>query len=217
MILFFSFGGTKSFKQFETGSADNRRRKHLTIALHKDVMRKPGFYSRESRKPLRKSLDKLRARFKKRCWPPPALRAPTWASAGRQLERSFIESFIESVSRLVAVLGTPPGPKNRNEFAAKLLKYVPICFKRVLVLREGARRGTAWWGTVWQETAWCARLPAGHLNRLELLPSALLSKDSAGAGVQLHPCACWAGRAPRSSPGLRSSSATGVSHYMQNL
>lgn len=69
-------------------------------------MRKSASYSTESSKTLRKSLDKLGARFNKRRQPPPALSAPTWASAGRQSEGSFIESFIESVSRLVAALGT---------------------------------------------------------------------------------------------------------------
>ncbi|KAJ7407302.1 hypothetical protein BTVI_63563 [Pitangus sulphuratus] len=88
-----SYTGAKSFTQFET---DNRRRKHLTIVLHKDIMRKSGFHSKESRKTLRKSLDKLRVRFNNRCHRLLYGESPP----GLLLERSFIESVIEPVPRL---------------------------------------------------------------------------------------------------------------------
>lgn len=127
-----SYFGAKSFKQFDTGSADNRRRKHLTIVLHKDIMRKSGLYSRESRKTLKKSLDKLRARFNNRCClllhcvSPPGLLLggrrrgvllnlllsllPGWGSA-RYPHRAYSRSEVT------------------QEFAVQLLKCALICLK----------------------------------------------------------------------------------------
>lgn len=135
-----SYFGAKSFKQFDTGSADNRRRKHLTIVLHKDIMRKSGLYSRESRKTLRKSLDKLWARFNNRC--------------RRLLHRVSPPGLLLGDSQrgvlLNLLLNLPPGwgcaryphrAWNRSEvtqeFAVQLLKYALICFRSWWVWGQG--------------------------------------------------------------------------------